>query len=71
VPDAKFGFHECPYPFLRLLPDNELKWFTDTKRGYFLKDVCCNTVRQTLRSKAVEKTEMALYNANTGILLHF
>lgn len=70
VPDAKFGFYECPYPFLRLLSDDELKWCADTGRIYFLKDVSCNEKIQTRRAKIVEGTKMSLYNANTETILH-
>jgi len=70
VPDAKFGFYECPYPFLRLLSDDELKWCADTGRIYFLKDVSCNEEIQTRRAKAAEGSGMALYNANTQTMLH-
>lgn len=70
LPDAVFGLYECPYPFLRLLSDEELIWCAKTGRIRFLKDVSCNAEVQTRRVKLTEGTQLKLYNANTETLLH-
>lgn len=70
IPDANFGFYECPYPKLRLLSDEELKWCASTGRIKFLKDVSCSTEIESRRVKIVEGTELKLFNANTQSLLH-
>lgn len=70
IPDADFGFYECPYPKLRLLSDEELKWCANTGRIKFLKDVSCSPAIESRRVKLVEGTDLKLFNANTQSLLH-
>ncbi len=70
LPDSNFGFYECPYPFLRLLSDEELKWCADSGRIKFLKDVSCNKEIESRRVNIVKGSELKLFNANTQTLLH-
>lgn len=69
LPNVEFGIYECPYPFLRLLSDEELKWCADSGRIVFLKDVSCNLEIEKRRVKIVEGTSLKLFNANTETLL--
>lgn len=69
LPGVEFGIYECPYPFLRLLSDEELKWCAESGRIVFLKDVSCNLEIETRRVKIVEGTALKLFNANTETLL--
>ncbi len=69
LPEVVFGIYECPYPYLRLLTDEELKWCADSGRIIFLKDVSCNADIQKKRVKVVEGTTLKLFNANTETLL--
>lgn len=69
LPEVKFGIYECPYPFMRLLSDEELKWCADSGRIIFLKDVSCNHEIQKRRIEVVRGTELKLFNANTETLL--
>ena len=68
LPGVEFGIYECPYPFLRLLSDEELKWCAESGRIVFLKDVSCNLEIETRRVKIVEGTALKLFNANTETL---
>lgn len=69
IPETKFGIYECPYPYRRLLTDEELKWCADSGRIVFLKDVSCDHSVQMRRIDVVKGTELRLFNANTETLL--
>lgn len=70
IPDVVFGLYECPYPFLRLLSDEEVDWCAKSGRIKFLKDVSCNKDVESMRAQIVKGTTLRLYNANTQTLLH-
>lgn len=70
IPDVVFGLYECPYPFLRLLSDEEVDWCANNGRIRFLKDVSCNEDIESKRVEIVKGTVLKLYNANTQTLLH-
>lgn len=63
------GFYECPYPYKRLLTDQEISFCAQTGRFHFLKDTCCDAERLKRRISLVESTPLKLYNANTATLL--
>lgn len=69
IPNVKFGIYECPYPYRRLLTDEELKWCIESKRIVFLKDVSCDIEIQKRRVKIAKGSELNLFNANTETLL--
>lgn len=69
LPQAAFGFYECPYPYLRLLTTEFLADCGSRKNIIFLKDVSCALDIQRERRTALEGTELALFNANTATLL--
>lgn len=69
LPDVVFGVYECPYPYLRLLTDDEIQFLVDSKRCTFLKDVSCNEEIQARRVKLVEGSSLHLFNANTETFL--
>src|SRR5690606_27269219 len=52
--DTMFGVYECPYPYRRLLTNEELKYCIDTKRFIFLKDVSCDIDIERERVKVVK-----------------
>ncbi|MBQ8639462.1 MAG: dihydrodipicolinate synthase family protein [Lachnospiraceae bacterium] len=68
-PEIPLGFYECPYPYKRLISMENLKRCAESGRFYFLKDTCCDADRIKERVKAVEGTNLKLYNANTTTLL--
>lgn len=70
IPNAKFGVYECPYPYKRLLTPETLKWCADSGRFLFLKDTCCDRQQLTDKLRAIEGTDLKLYNANSSTLLH-
>lgn len=63
------GFYECPYPYKRLLSDEEISFCAQTGRFHFLKDTCCDLARIQKRVQLLENTSLRLYNANTATLL--
>lgn len=69
IPNVKFGVYECPYPYRRLLTDEELKWCIESKRIVFLKDVSCDIEIQKRRVGIAKGSELNLFNANTETLL--
>lgn len=63
------GVYECPYPYRRLLTNDELQYCIDSKRVIFLKDVSCDISIERERVKVVEGSNLHLFNANTETLL--
>ena len=63
------GFYECPYPYKRVLSEEELLFCRDSGRFKFLKDTCCdiNIIRR--RIELLSGSGLNLYNANTATLL--
>ncbi len=64
-----FGVYECPYPYKRLLTPALLSWCAETGKFGFLKDTCCNLAELKAKIKAVEGTNLKVYNANAATLL--
>lgn len=69
LPEVTFGIYECPYPYRRLLSNDELKWCADSGRIVFLKDVSCDIEIERERVKIVKGSKLRLFNANTETLL--
>ncbi len=69
LPKGNFGIYECPYPYKRLISPELLKWCADTGKFTFLKDTCCNINEIKAKLKAVEGSNLKLYNANAATLL--
>ncbi|MDO4800518.1 MAG: dihydrodipicolinate synthase family protein [Bacillota bacterium] len=69
LPDVVFGIYECPYPYRRLLTDDELRFCAASNRIIFLKDVSCDAEIEARRVKVVEGTDLKLFNANTETVL--
>ncbi len=67
--DVMLGVYECPYPYRRLLTNEELKFCIDSGRVIFLKDVSCNIDIERERAKVVEGSNLHLFNANTETFL--
>ncbi len=67
--DIPLGFYECPYPFKRLISDDELKWCADSGRFAFMKDTCCDMETIRRRLEIIKGTPLQLFNANTTTLL--
>lgn len=66
LPDVTFGMYECPYPYLRLLSDDEFTEMANNPRIEFLKDVSCNKLIQEKRAGLAKDTNLKLYNAETA-----
>jgi 4-hydroxy-tetrahydrodipicolinate synthase len=69
IPDVKFGVYECPYPYRRLLTDEELRWCIESERIVFLKDVSCDIEIEKRRVEIAKGSLLKLFNANTETLL--
>lgn len=67
--DLPLGLYECPYPYKRLITDDELRFCAETGRFHFLKDTCCDISRIRRRLKVLEGTPLKLFNANSTTLL--
>lgn len=67
--EIPLGFYECPYPYKRLLSSETISWCASTGRFYFLKDTSCDIDKIRKNLKAIEGTNLKLYNANTTTLL--
>ena len=68
-PAINLGMYECPAPYKRLMSIRNLKLCADTGRFYFMKDTCCDADMVIERVKAIEGTNLKLYNANATCLL--
>ncbi|MCR5537097.1 MAG: dihydrodipicolinate synthase family protein [Succinivibrio sp.] len=67
--DLPLGLYECPYPYKRLISDENLKWCAKTERFYFVKDTCCDLELIKHRLDIVKGSVFKIYNANTTTLL--
>jgi len=67
--DLPLGFYECPYPYKRLLSEENLKWCASSGRFFFIKDTCCDIDMIKKRLKIIKGSNLKLYNANTTTLL--
>ena len=67
--DMKLGMYECPYPYKRVLNEQELQAMIDTGRFFFIKDTCCSIdiIRKKLHQ--IKGSSIQLFNANTATLL--
>ena len=63
------GLYECPYPYKRLIDEDNLKWIAQSGRFYFLKDTCCDLNLLKKRAQIVKGSNLKIYNANTTTLL--
>ena len=68
-PQIKLGVYECPRPYKRLLSETVIKEIASTGRFYFLKDTCCDAEQIRKKLKAIEGTNLKLYNANATTTL--
>lgn len=68
-PEMRLGMYECPYPYKRVLSEEELQAMIDSERFFFIKDTCCDIeiIRRKLRQ--IEGSCVQLFNANTTTLL--
>lgn len=64
-----FGIYECPAPYKRLLSPELLEWCAKTEKFAFLKDTCCDLNQLEAKCKAVEGTDLKIFNANAATLL--
>lgn len=67
--DIPLGFYECPYPYKRLLSQDNFKWCVNNGRFYFLKDTCCDIEQIKMKIDIIKNSNLKLYNANTATLL--
>jgi 4-hydroxy-tetrahydrodipicolinate synthase len=65
--DIPLGMYECPYPYRRLLTDEELSFCLDTGRFLFIKDVSCDLDTIKRRVALTKGSSMAVLNANAAI----
>ena len=63
------GMYECPYPYKRLLTDEELSFLVESGRFLFLKDTSCDIEVLKRRSRLVEGSPFKIFNANGATLL--
>jgi len=68
-PALPLGLYECPYPYKRLLSDDEVALCGSTGRFHFLKDTCCDIEILKRRLSILQGSKLKLYNANTTTLL--
>jgi len=70
IPDTvPLGLYECPYPYKRLISDEELDFCAKTERFLFLKDTCCDISLIEKRLHITSGKKLRLFNANTATLL--
>ena len=68
-PEVPLGFYECPYPYKRLITLDELRWCAESGRFAFMKDTCCDIELIRARLRAIEGSQLSLFNANTTTFL--
>ena len=68
-PAVHLGAYECPTPYKRLMTPEMIRHIAQTNRFYFLKDTCCDNATIRAKLKAIEGTNLKLYNANATTAL--
>jgi 4-hydroxy-tetrahydrodipicolinate synthase len=63
------GMYECPYPYKRILTDNEFGALCDSGRFRFIKDTSCDLEALRSRAERAKGSGMKLFNANSTTLL--
>lgn len=69
LPEIGLGVYECPFPYKRVLTPYLLGKMAETGKYQFLKDTCCDINLIQKKLKAVEGSELKIYNANSATLL--
>lgn len=67
--EIPLGLYECPYPYKRLLSEDEIKYLINSDRYVFLKDTCCDVNLMKKRIVIVRGSNFKLFNANSATLL--
>lgn len=67
--NVPLGLYECPYPYKRLISDENLKFCGDSGRFYFLKDTCCDLELLNHRVALTKNTPLVVYNACCALVL--
>ena len=67
--DLPLGLYECPFPYKRLIDEDNLRYVAKSGRFYFLKDTCCDLDLLKKRAEIVKGSNLKIYNANTSTLL--
>ncbi len=60
------GLYECPVPYKKVLSPELLGWMAQTGRFLYHKDTCCSLSMLKQKLKAIEGTNMGLYNAHVS-----
>jgi 4-hydroxy-tetrahydrodipicolinate synthase len=70
LPDSiALGLYECPVPYKRVLSPELLAFCAQTKRFHFLKDTCSDLELIDAKLRAVEGSNVRIFNANAATLL--
>ena len=67
--DMRLGIYECPYPYKRVLNEEEMQAMIDTGRFFFIKDTCCDIDVIQRKLQQIQGSSIQLFNANTTTLL--
>lgn len=67
--EIPLGFYECPYPYKRLISEDEIAYAASTGRFHFLKDTCCDAALIQRRLERIKGSNLRLFNANTATIL--
>ena len=69
LPDIPLGIYECPYPYKRVLTPDVLHQLSANRKFSFLKDTCCDIRMIEKKLKAVQNSNLKIFNANSATLL--
>lgn len=65
-PEIDFGIYECPAPYKRLVSTEFLRLAAAGRRMVFLKDTSCDAELIRERIRAVEDSNLKIFNANAA-----
>ena len=68
--DIPLGVYECPIPYKRLLSPELLGWMAESGRFLYFKDTSCDNKQIDAKLRAINRTNLGLYNANIPTALH-
>lgn len=67
--DVPLGLYECPDPYKRLISPELIGWLGGTGRFYYHKDTSCDIEAIRAKLRAIDSTNLSLFNANTTTAL--
>lgn len=68
IPNADFGFYECPVPYSKEISPDMLNWCSQNEKFVFFKDTTCQIDKIKAKLEAINRSNLCFFNANSTTL---